>query len=373
MNDSNSILKAGYAPVCRVLLQWCLFVCLLYTNITAAQTREPRSFSALKTRMIWDGAKHNAFTDLIRYRNKFYCTFRESARHVPGSKEENGNIRVLVSQDGENWTSFAVLSKEGFDLRDPNFSVTAEGRLMILMGGSVYEEGRLLKMQNHVSFLDQQVKVFSSPEPIIMDPQIQSDHNWLWHLAWQGTAGYGVIYQKVGDADGRKLYLVKTEDGRNYSLVTQLDQDELSNETAVHFLADGTMMLAVRRDAVRKNSLKPTGTIGYSKPPYKSWQWEDAGIRLGGPELVTLPGRQLLLGTRAFQDNKPYTSIFYQEPSGAFRQLFTLISGGDNSYPGMWVSRNKLWVSYYSSHEGKARIYLSVIPLKEIKKAIKGH
>jgi hypothetical protein len=26
---------------------------------------------------IWDKGRHNAFTDLIRFKGKFYCTFRE--------------------------------------------------------------------------------------------------------------------------------------------------------------------------------------------------------------------------------------------------------------------------------------------------------
>ena len=43
--------------------------------------------------------------------------------------------------------------------------------------------------------------------------------------------------------------------------------------------------------------------------------------------------------------------------------MLRLASGGDTSYPGMLVHDGKLWVSYYSSHEGKAAIYLAKIPL----------
>lgn len=355
----------------KVPLHWAFLLCLLYTNVLVAQEDERPHSSAAPAVKIWDSAPHNAFTDLVRYQKKFYCAFRESARHVPRSKEDNGSIRVLVSSDGKQWTSFALLSKEGFDLRDPNLSVTADGRLMILMGGSIYKDGSLTKMQNHVSFLDMQAKRFSAPEPIVMDAAIQSDHNWLWHLTWQGPSGYGVIYQKAGGAAGRKLYLVKTDNGIKYSLVSRLNQDELANEAAVHFLPDSTMVLAVRRDAGGRDPKRATGLLGFSKPPYQSWEWQETGIRLGGPELVSLPSGELLLGTRAFKDNKPYTGIFVLEPSGEFRELFALPSGGDNSYPGMLLHRNKLWMSYYSSHEGSARIYLATLPLKEVKKAMK--
>jgi len=43
-----------------------------------------------------------------------------------------------------------------------------------------------------------------------------------------------------------------------------------------------------------------------------------------------------------------------------------LESGRENSYPGLVVRNNGLWVSYYSSHEDrKAKIYLSRIPIKK--------
>jgi len=38
-----------------------------------------------------------------------------------------------------------------------------------------------------------------------------------------------------------------------------------------------------------------------------------------------------------------------------------LPSGGDCSYPGMVWDKGKLWVSYYSSHEGATDIYLARI------------
>ncbi|HBE42310.1 MAG TPA: hypothetical protein DDW27_14100 [Bacteroidales bacterium] len=40
----------------------------------------------IKTTIIWDQAPHNAFTDLVKYRDAFYCTFREGSGHVPGTK-----------------------------------------------------------------------------------------------------------------------------------------------------------------------------------------------------------------------------------------------------------------------------------------------
>src|SRR5436189_3847017 len=84
---------------------------------------------------IWDAGKHNAFTDLIRWHDKWYCTFREADAHVGG----DGKLRVLESSDGAKWESVALVTEKGIDLRDPKLSITPDDRLMIAAGGSVYQ------------------------------------------------------------------------------------------------------------------------------------------------------------------------------------------------------------------------------------------
>ncbi len=44
--------------------------------------------------------------------------------------------------------------------------------------------------------------------------------------------------------------------------------------------------------------------------------------------------------------------------------MLTLPSGGDTSYPGLVWHDGQLWVSYYSSHEGKTSIYLATVRLE---------
>ena len=46
----------------------------------------------VEVRKIWDRGEHNAFTDLIRWHGRWWCTFRESAATAampgsPGTKE----------------------------------------------------------------------------------------------------------------------------------------------------------------------------------------------------------------------------------------------------------------------------------------------
>ena len=61
----------------------------------------------LSVERIWDTAPHNAFTDLIRYQDKWVCAFREAPEHKGGVKDSY--MRVLVSKDGKAWESAASL------------------------------------------------------------------------------------------------------------------------------------------------------------------------------------------------------------------------------------------------------------------------
>ena len=93
---------------------------------------------------IWDNGKHCAFTSLIKYKGNYYCSFREGESHIFDSKgEANGKVRILQSPDGNRWESVALIGKQGFDLRDPKLSITPDGRLMVIIGGSIYRNKAL--------------------------------------------------------------------------------------------------------------------------------------------------------------------------------------------------------------------------------------
>src|SRR3954469_24300980 len=110
-----------------------LSACVLSLLFVArAEAQSPRLVSVQK---IWDQGKHNAFTDLNRWRGKWYCVFREADAHVGG----DGRPRVLESVDGKKWEPVGLVVEEGIDLRDPHLSITPDDRLMIVAGGSVYK------------------------------------------------------------------------------------------------------------------------------------------------------------------------------------------------------------------------------------------
>lgn len=349
--------KAGrFLAVCFWMFSGSFLVSAAEPGVeTQEKTEALREFSSVK---IWNAAAHNAFTDLIEFRGAYYCTFRESSvGHIPGKTtgDGDGEVRILRSADGAHWESAALLRKKTFDLRDSKLSVTPDGRLMVLMGGSVYEKQQLVRRCTQVSFSDPEGKNFSEPQDVRMDPAIRTDLDWLWRVTWHEGIGYGALYQPLGSE--WTLQLVKTKDGINYQHVAQLDVTGRPNETTVRFAPDGRMLLLVRREAGREKGTN-SAWFGAAKAPFTAWTWTPIGEALGGPNFIFLPNGKILAGGRV----KGKMGIGFLDEKPQFRLFSILPSGGDCSYPGFLIVGKELWVSYYAWSE----IYLAKIPLEEL-------
>ncbi len=321
---------------------------LLGSNVIKGQTAE--------TVKIWDKGEHNAFTGLIRYKSYFYCTFREAKHHVPKDTSGNGTIRIIRSADGIIWEPVALLRSSVYDLRDPKLSVMPGKRLMVTMGGSHYINGTLEGMMPHVSFSDDGLQ-FSAPEPAKIQDDVKTDFDWIWRVTWKGKTGYGVVYQSQKPEN--IVRLLATSDGISYRQVKQFEISSLPNEATVRFDSDKNMLILLRREA------KANGMLGKSAPPYTEWKWTELLYRLGGPDLLVMRNGNLIVGTRVYGGGPSTTAIYLTSPEGKIIKQLDLPSGGDTSYPGLLIHKNKLMVSYYSGHEGRTSVYLSSIPLKD--------
>jgi hypothetical protein len=293
---------------------------------------------------IWDQAAHAAFTDLVRHREAWFCTFRESDRHVHG---KDGTIRVLHSADGRRWESAALIAEKGVDLRDPKLSVTPDGRLMLLMGGSVYEKRKLVTRQPRVAF-SKDGRTWTSPQVILAPGE------WLWRVTWHQGRAYGVSYN-AGGKDWA-ITLFAGEDGVRYERITAFDIPGRPNETTLRFLPDDGMIAFVRREAGNAKAW-----IGSSRPPYTAWTWHETAHRVGGPNFIVLPDGRMWAGGRSYPGGS--RTVLGRFGRKTYEPVLTLPSGGDTSYPGLVWHEGLLWMSYYASHEGKTSIYLATIRL----------
>ena len=284
---------------------------------------------------IWGHAPHNAFTDLIRFRGRWWCVFREAVAHdAPG-----GIVQVLTSETGEGWEPAATVEERGVDLRDPKLSVMPDGRLMLLMGGCIYDdEGEYLTRAPRVSFSEDGL-AWSAPRRVLAE-----DH-WLWRATWHGDRAYSL--SKLGEGkEPRRGFLYSSADGIAWDWITEFKLPGVS-ETTLRFLPDGEMVALVR-----------PGYIGRSRPPYREWSFCETADRIGGPNFIRLPDGGLWGSGRLFTAEGPRT-VLARMTTTSYEPVLTLPSGGDTSYAGMVWHDDLLWMSYYSSHEGGTSVYLA--------------
>ncbi len=330
-----------------------LAAALLVPSRAAAATQP----AILEVKKVWDAGNHNAFTDLCLWRDRWWCTFREGEAHVGG----DGAIRILASSGDGKWESVALLTEKGIDLRDPKLTVMPDGRLMLNCGGSIYEGKTLKGKRSRVMFSDDG-RTWTAPQKIL------SEGEWCWRVTWHGTVAYAAVYHATtasstpGPEWGLTIY--RGKDGVTWETVKRMDVVGRPNETTLRFTPEGEMIALVRREAG-----DTMGHIGRARPPYTEWTWQPSNHRFGGQNLIRLPDGRWIAGTR------DYTAIKKGTSSGArtmlaelgadakLTPLVTLPSDGDTSYPGMVWHDGVLWVSYYSSHEGKSAIYVARVKL----------
>lgn len=324
---------------------------IVLTAVTLTACSNQQHDNEIAVQRIWEG-DYCAFTSFIKYNDKYYCSFREASAHLfDENGKAEGKARIIVSQDGETWQSAALFAKEGIDLRDPKLSIMPDGRMMVIMGGSVYEDRKLKNMYPQVAFSEDGI-TFTEPQPVVIDSAVCENYEWIWRVTWHNGIGYGVTY-------GSQYALLQTTDGVHYDLVSRLNLENNPGETSLQFLNDGTMLLIARCEGANKH-----GVWGRSLPPYTEWEWTEMNIPLGGPDILVLGDTLTILGTRSLYASEK-TMMFKGGTDGNFEEVCMLPSGGDdNSYSGMIVEGDELWVTYYSRHElPKAAIYLAKLPM----------
>lgn len=326
---------------------------LHYIHNTLLKNTSKKVPQIISLKRIWDQAPSCAFTDLIFFKGIWYCVFRESDAHQAG---QDGIIRLIKSKDGDTWDSAAVFSQKGIDLRDPKLSITPDGKLMLLMGGTVYEGKKYVTRQPRVTFSDDGM---TWSEPIL----ILEPHEWLWRLTWHEGKAYGVSYRQSDPKVIKRRWIItlfESNDGINYTKITGWQVIHYPNETTLRFLKSGEMVALVRREKDRQAS----ALIGTSKKPFKRWKWNSSGLYFGGPNFLVLDDGKMLAGGRILLKT-PYgmqeKTTLAKMTLTSLDPILVLPSGGDTSYPGMVVHDGVLWMSYYSTHEGSTAIYLARI------------
>lgn len=297
---------------------------------------------------IWDSAPHNAFTDLCRYKDYWYCVFREGNAHRP--EKGYGSIRIIRSRDTSGWESVGLISDPVCDLRDPKLTVAPNGKLMLHYMVDRVDSGiggaKEVVMRSRVIFSKDGLK-WSAPLEMKMDSA-----GVAWRVTWVGKTAYTITYN-----DSFECALYKSKNGIAFEKVCRFTSlTGLPNESSLLPLPNNRMMVVIRREEEPKSLY-----LGTSAYPFTEWQFKEISTFAGGPNLIMLPDSSIFFTHRSYTQGSAMLCLS-KVVNESIEELFYFNTNGDNGYAGMCWYQDAIWMSYYSSHEGKAKIYLARVP-----------
>ena len=337
---------------------------------TAAAAEQPAKFPKVRivsVRRVFDNGEHNAFTDLCRFRDRYYLAFR-SCPDGHGV-HPTSSIIVLSSADGNSWTQVHRFSVPKRDVRDPHFLIF-RNKLFVYTGTWYCGETspKRYDINEHLGYAVWTGDGRNWHGPVMLEGTYG---HYIWRAASWGGRAYLCARRKREFAHTRtraerdaivQSAMLESEDGLIWRKAA-LFQEEYGDETAFLFESDGSV-LAIARSGAGRNA-----QLCRSRPPYTHWQRKDLGRYIGGP-LLARWGNRYLVGGRKISNGRPVTALYWLIDD-CLHEFAELPSGGDNSYPGfVAISPARALVSYYSSHErdesGKVitAIYLAELALE---------
>lgn len=323
----------------------------LLPSAAAAAAGQPPQVKVTNIRRVFHNGEHNAFTDLVRFRDKFYLTFRSCPDgHMV---HPTASILILASADARQWEQVHRFRVDKRDTRDPHFLIFRD-TLFVYTGtwycGPTSPKPQDYDLNQHLGYAAWSKDGAEWHSPVLLEGT-------FGHYIWRANAFDGKAYlcgrRKKDFAVGPKgegsmveSAMLESDDGliwRTRALFQEIDGDE----TAFQFEADGSIIAIGRRGRANAQLLK-------SRKPYTHWERQELDRYIGGPLLTRWAGRYVVGGRKTIEDKGPTTSLCWLVDD-RLHEFAELPSAGDNSYPGfVEISANRALVSWYSSHEKDA-------------------
>lgn len=330
----------------RTDIEWLTSEEYPYYSILGADAGQ--EFELIENTRIWSRGGHNAFTDIIAFKDYIYVVFREaSCCHF----SEDGKVRIIRSKDTKVWEDVAELIVPEKDVRDPKLSICSSNSLCINATARQPYNRFTNTHYTHQSYIwsSKDGVNWSDAQPVLLS------NYWLWRVRWNNeiNRAYGFSY-RTGVPNYLNLH--SSHNGIDFTTNRyKIFDSHRPNETDMVFINDSTAIALVRRSP-NSNSI-----IGLSRKPFLEWRWEELNEKIASPNLLLLPDNRIIAGVR-FLEPEARTSISIIDPiEKKITEILQLSSGGDNGYPGMILQDDKLIISYYSSHEGRTSIYLAKV------------
>ncbi len=360
----------------RFSLCFCSWITLLLGFASVSVAGPPR-VEATNIRRVFHNGEHNAFTDLIKWKDRYWLTFRTCPDgHMV---HPTASIMILSSADLKEWRQEHRFSVAKRDTRDPHF-LKFKGSLFVYTGtwycGDTSPAREDYTLNRHLGYAAWTGDGKSWKSPVMLEGT-------FGHYIWRAASYDGKAYlcgrrnrefdiTAIGEGTSVESAMLESDDGLIWRTRT-LFQEARGDETAFLFEPDGRI-LAIGR-------CFPDAQLLESSPPWTTWKRREFDRHIGGPLLVKW-GEHYLVGGRKSDkdlvgDRGPKTALYWlnkdaEDAEGLLTEFVELPSGGDNSYPGfLELSPTRAVVSWYSSHEkndageGITAIYMADLEIKE--------
>jgi len=344
-----------------------LFCCLLDPSaLIAGEDAALPEVEVTNVRKVFHNGEHNAFTDMIEFKGKYYLTFRS----CPGGHMLFPTSRILVMQsdDTKTWKQVDEFSVPKRDVRDPHFLIFKD-KLFIYTGtwycGDAAPKTRTINQ--HLGYAVWTADGTNWSKPIMLEGT-------YGHYIWRAAAYDGKAYlcgrrikHFTEDDKDRELIetaILESDDGLVWKTASLFNEKQ-GDETAFLFEKNGDLL------AIGRSGSNPAWVMR-SRPPFETWDRKQLDRYIGGP-LLAKWGDRYLVGGRQRKNGKYVTSLYWFKDD-QLHEFASLPSGGDNSYPGfLLLEPDHALISYYSSHEKDENgqpitaIYLADLKLKHKK------
>jgi hypothetical protein len=309
----------------------------------------------VKTWVVAEDGKHNAFTDLIFWNGVFWLVYVSSPSHFASKKSR---LVLLRSSDAQHWHEVQKFNGGGEDIRDPKLAVIQGRMFLYALLNRKFDPEPYKTITAH------------SPDGLSWSPFREvSPSGWL--LGRPVTSDKQIWYAPAHRLDHGAAVLLKSSDGVDWSIHSQIfaGKEERADETAIHFLSDGRLIAVTRLEAGSSLFGSPqAGTlISASASPFTAWTQVTKShvTRLDGPTLFGFKNQVYAVGRSQPKVSAPFqglgsafsrkrTALFLvQENAEGLIHLTDLPSCGDTSYAGVAIKDEKVFISYYTNDPRK--------------------
>jgi len=236
----------------------------LLLRVSATSAAETPKVDVTNVRRVFHNGEHNAFTDLVEFRDRYYLTFRSCPDgHMV---HPTASIIVLVSDDFESWTQVHRFSVKHRDTRDPHFLVFHDK--LFIYTGTWYSGATTLPrdeydLNKHLGYAAWSSDGNDWNGPVMLDGTYG---HYIWKANNFGGKAFLCGRRKINFEEGPKgegheveSLMLESDDGLIWKSRAVFQPDR-GDETAFQFDPDGSVI------AIGRSGSRPAQILR-SEPP----------------------------------------------------------------------------------------------------------